>query len=149
MNHEIVKGSLARIMHLLLKADYAEVEQLTLGQRYPEIELRRAMESHYEKLAMPPEEEFAKLFITTICPTSSNIHACAVTIDFWVEGNGRSDLSLECTFIQIADQPWCPISITEYDEVDRPIRQALHPDMQKALQNAGMADKRGNVVGGY
>lgn len=105
MDRHSVLELLLRIMQLLLDGKYFEVEQLTNGKRYPASELERAMESHYEKITMPPANEMANVSIIFIHPTDSDISACAVTADFWVEGNGRSDLSIECTFNQFPGQP--------------------------------------------
>ena len=105
MERQQVVQLLVQIMQLLLKGDYVEVERLTNGRRYPATELKRAIESHYEKLSMPPDEEIAEIAILAIHPTMQDTEACAVTADFWVQGNGRSDLSLECTFHQALGQP--------------------------------------------
>jgi len=105
MDQHSVKQLLAQVMQLLLNGNYGEVERLTNGQRYPADELKRAMESHYEKLAMPPDGELSRTPLIMIWRAAPNTEACAVTADFWVEGNYRSDLSLECTFCQIPGQP--------------------------------------------
>jgi hypothetical protein len=100
MHPEDVIQLVASVMRLLLKGEYQEVERLTRGRRYPADELKRAMESHYEKLVMPPSKELGKASVTAIQPTLARPAAWAVTADFWTEGNGVSDLSLECTVYQ-------------------------------------------------
>lgn len=93
---------LIQLMQLLLDGKYEDVEKLSNGVRYPAIELKQVIESHYEVLAMPPKEEFSELSIIKI-ETSSNCDVCVLVVDFLNERNERSDMSLECTFKKIND----------------------------------------------
>lgn len=101
MELESVSNLLIEIMRLLLDGKYKQVEQLTNGQRYPAIELKNAMESHYEVLAMPPQDEISRMSIIKI--NDSNEESFATVVDFWTDKNEPSDLSLECTFIRDED----------------------------------------------
>lgn len=95
-----LRDAVARIVELLVRGQYSEIERISGGKRLTAEEVGAAVRDYGRTLKSPPGGE-PKLDVIQVAnrtpPTWS------VRCDLWTEEEGKSDLSLELTVIDAAD----------------------------------------------
>lgn len=83
-----------RLVELLVKERYEEIEQISGGCPLTAAELRQAVSTYGRKLTMPPDDAWKNLSVVEV--KNAPRPAFSVRFDLWANGK-RSDLSLETT----------------------------------------------------
>ena len=98
MNPTSVKLTAIHLLRWLIAGDYEAIDHFTKGVRLSAVLLRKAIDDYGRTLVMPPDD--ALNHINVIDVQRSNPKAWSVRVDLWTAEEGRSDLTLECTFIE-------------------------------------------------
>ncbi|ODC02560.1 hypothetical protein BFW38_02365 [Terasakiispira papahanaumokuakeensis] len=100
MDSDLVKviQTLKKIVELLVQKKYRELEQLSGGFRLTAAEMDQAISDYDEVLVLPPDSDYKN--VDAIEVTGSQPRSWSIRYDLWTEEEGRSDLSLEATFIE-------------------------------------------------
>lgn len=106
-----IKATIYQLVCWLVSEDYAAIERFSRGVRLSADLLRQAASEYGRKIIMPPPSAFES--IDAILINGSNPQKWSIRFDLWVEGEGRSDLSLECTFIESSNE----LMIAEIDNL--------------------------------
>jgi hypothetical protein len=86
-----------QVVRWLVNGDYERIASYTHGVRLSADLIERAVGQYGRKLTMPPEAMFEELDVIEVKGAAPR--AWSVRCDLWTEEEGRSDLSLEMTFI--------------------------------------------------
>lgn len=87
------------VVQLLIERKYDELESLSKGIRLKAEEIEVAIREYGRHLTIPSESQYSNLDVIEIL--GSNPRAWSVRFDLWTEEEGRSDLSLELTLIEV------------------------------------------------
>ncbi len=98
--NRIVK-TLRFILNLFVLGDYDALEKVSNGVRLTAEEMKSAIREYGDTISMPPDIAFRDLDIIEIVGTEPQ--AWSVRFDLWTEKEGVSDLSLELTLIDSAN----------------------------------------------
>lgn len=89
-----------QLLRWLVAGDYASIERTTKGIRLSAALLRLAVADYGQTLIMPPASSLDQLDVIEV--KGSDPRTWSVRVDLWTAEEGRSDLSLECTLIDLA-----------------------------------------------
>lgn len=90
------------IINLLALGRFQEIDSLTNGIRLPANQMAEAIAVYGRVLIEPPEEGYELMDVVEV--TDVNPRRWSVTMPLWTREEGRSDLTLELTFIEDGDQ---------------------------------------------
>lgn len=96
-----ISATIKQLLLWLVAGDYAAIERYTNGVRISAVLMSDAISEYGHKLSMPPPVAFENLDVIEVIGTSPK--RWSVRFDLWTEDEGRSDLSLECTLIDMEE----------------------------------------------
>jgi hypothetical protein len=99
---ERIRDAVKDVVALLVAREYAKLERRSAGIRLSAEDMRRAVEEYGRTLRMPPDEVFGAFSLGEV--RGSVPKAWWIVIDLWTKEEGRSDLSLEMTIVDVGDQ---------------------------------------------
>jgi hypothetical protein len=92
-----ISSTMKQLVTWLVAGDYDAIEKYTGGVRLSANLISVAIFEYGHKLVMPPTDIFENLYTVEVIGASPR--KWHVEIDLWTEDDGRSDWTLECTFI--------------------------------------------------
>ncbi|MEL6991536.1 MAG: hypothetical protein AAGL92_08150 [Pseudomonadota bacterium] len=90
-----LRKTIALIVQLLVKKDYASIESITNGNWLSAIEIANGVEEYGRSVATPPEDSYE--FIDAVQIEGEVPSAWSVRFHLWTEEEGQSDLSIAMT----------------------------------------------------
>lgn len=93
-----LKESVGRVLSLLVAGKYTELESLTKGVRLSAKEMTNAISAYGRELALPQDDDFQLIDIVEV--RNVKPQRWSVTMPLRTHEEGRSDLSIEMTFIE-------------------------------------------------
>lgn len=94
-----MQQTVVRLMNLLVEQKYAEIAKWSKNIRLTEDEIKEAVDRYGQKLLLPPKDFLNTVnFIETV-EENDGRKRWYVVFDLWMEMDGKSDLSVEATFI--------------------------------------------------
>lgn len=102
MSMRLIQGRVRALVEHLAHGEYREVLTSCSSARLTAEELRRVVREYGRTVAIPPPDAYENLDAIQI-PAASR-QAWSVRAPLWTLEEGRSDLTLELTFIVDADQ---------------------------------------------
>ena len=100
VNETKIKEETKQIVRWLVACDYDAIEKYTNSVRLPADELKYAVGDYGREIVMPPDENFDELDIIKV----ENAREWSVRCSLWTKEEGRSDLTLELSLIEISDE---------------------------------------------
>ena len=100
MNTQL-KEPVRRIIELLANQKYSELESLTKGVRLSAQDIAEAVAAYKRIIVVPPENAYDLMDVVEV--RGSKPKKWSVTMPLWTKEEGRSDLSIELTIIQHAE----------------------------------------------
>ena len=97
-----LKATVQRVVSLLARGEYEALERLTNGERLTAAEIREGVRDYGGSLVLPPDEAFDNLDVVEI--EGEQPRAWGVRVDLWTAEEGRSDLTLELTLREGAEE---------------------------------------------
>ncbi len=86
------------VVHLLVAANYEQLEELTSGTRLTAADMARVIREYGRVLIAPPEHAYEDLDVVQV--RNASPARWSVRMSLWTVEEGRSDLSLELTIIE-------------------------------------------------
>lgn len=99
MNDNKIKQTIAHLVTLLVDRKYSEVVHLTNGVRLQVEHIQDAINRYGRILVAPPDKAYENLDILKVDDDTSQ--KWSVRFDLWTIEEGRSDLSIELTLIEV------------------------------------------------
>jgi hypothetical protein len=90
------------VVTMLVDRDYAALERLTNSMQLTAGEIAQAVQDYGAALVMPPPTVFNELDVVEV--ENAKPRTWSVRHDLWAEGEGKSDLSLELTLRESANE---------------------------------------------
>jgi hypothetical protein len=94
------------VVGLLVRGEYEELETLTEARRLTAAQIAAAVEEHGRDLIGPPDGAFGEAGRAAVERESADGRAFHVEVPLWTAQDGRSDLTLGLTLIEIMDGVW-------------------------------------------
>lgn len=104
-----MERALRRVIELLVQRDYAALEVLSRGSRLRASEIEEGVVSYGGSLVMPPPEAF--LGVDVIRVQGAQPPAYSVRFRLYTLEEGRSDLELQATLVETADDGFMQVEI--------------------------------------
>jgi len=95
----LISEKTRHIIRMIVNGEYDEVVELTNGIRLPKEEIVYAISDYGFSLVNPPEVAYECLDVVEI--TNSSHREWSVRMPLWTIEEGRSDLSIEFTMIEV------------------------------------------------
>lgn len=101
MNYEKMIATVRYVMSLLVEGEYNQIETLTSGVRMSALELKEEVEGNEQKLVMPPDSFFERIYksednhFVVIEIEDAVLPQWHVTVDLWTDQDEFADISLE------------------------------------------------------
>ena len=100
---EQIRLLVARIIALLVTAEYGQIVELTGGVRMSAEEIGSTISDYSRTLVNPPENAYQLLDVIRVNNTAREQYS--VRMPLWTEQEGRSDLTLDLMVTASDDQP--------------------------------------------
>lgn len=94
------------VVGLLVESNYEVLEKMTQGRHLTAEEMARAVTEYGRTLVLPPDEAYED--IDAIDSTVDGKHTHAVDFPLWTKEEGRSDLEVELTLVEVMDRIYAP-----------------------------------------
>ena len=101
MSDERIRRTVEELSRLLASADYREIETLTSGTRLSSEEIAGVIAEYGRTVIIPPTEAYD--YLDTIEVAGAATRTWSVTMPLWTAEEGRSDLSMELTLLELFD----------------------------------------------
>ena len=110
MNEKKIIHTVKKILDLLINKDYLEIEYLSHGIRLSANNIQEAINEYGCTITYPP---LLFKMIDVVQIKGKTPLTYSVRLDLWTEEEGRSDLSLEMTLIDIGEGDYCKVEIDD------------------------------------
>jgi hypothetical protein len=100
-DEEKIKSTIAQLIYWLVTENYVAIDSFSGGNRLSADELRDAVAQYGKKIVPLPPVMYESIDVILIKGCAPK--RWSVRVDLWTENEGRSDLSLECTLIDSAN----------------------------------------------
>lgn len=101
INDKKIKDEVIKIVQLLSTCDYDAIVEYTNGVRLPADEIRYAVEEYGRTVILPPATVFEELDVIEV--VDANPGEWSVRCPLWTKEEGRSDLTLELSLIDLSN----------------------------------------------
>jgi hypothetical protein len=104
INDKKMEKTIMRLVNLFIKEEYAEIVNWSKEVRLTENEIKEAIDEWEQKVVFPPKDFFNHVDIMKIVDTDEGHKQWSVIFELWMDKDGKSDLSVELTFIESSEK---------------------------------------------
>jgi hypothetical protein len=105
-DEDSVRDSVLSVLALLAEGEYETVANLTRNDRFTAKQIQDEIEKYGRTLKEPPREAPPNVEVVEVVGARPREYRASTP--FWTIEEGRSDLTLEMTYLQLGDYLWMP-----------------------------------------
>jgi hypothetical protein len=110
MHKPKITNTVEKILSLLVDKNYSQLGAMTQGQQFLPEDIKGAIDDYGYTIIHPPK----LLEVLDVIQVKDKVPATySVRVDLWTKEEGRSDLSLELTLIDIEESDLCTVEIDD------------------------------------